>query len=113
MSLLLVPRIKSLQRLFREPNNMEVTEGQFGPPSNARFHPKTQANWGFLAQLPLVTLKHSLKKLRPMKLFPAFFVLTGEGNDKLNVAEIEHDYDNYEKPAPRGRPAKSFAGADC
>jgi hypothetical protein len=47
-----------------------------------------------------------------MKLSLGFFVLTGEGDDKLNVAEIEHDYDNYETPAPRGRPAKSSAGAD-
>jgi hypothetical protein len=53
------------------------------------------------------------KKLPPMKLFPPFFVLTGEDNDKLDVAEKEHDHDNYETPAPRGRPAKSFAGADC
>jgi|HubBroStandDraft_6_1064221.scaffolds.fasta_scaffold159168_3 hypothetical protein len=34
------------------------------------------------------------KKLPPMKLFPPFFVLTCEDNDKLNVAEMEHD-DNY------------------
>lgn len=34
------------------------------------------------------------KMLLPMKLFSAFFVFTGEGNDKLNVAEIEHHDDN-------------------
>jgi hypothetical protein len=43
-----------------------------------------------------------------MKLFARFFVLLGEDNDKLNVAENEHDDDNYEAPAPRRRPAKSF-----
>jgi hypothetical protein len=53
------------------------------------------------------------KMLRLMKLFPRFFVLMSEANDKLYVAEIEHDDDHYETPAPRGRPAKSFAGADC
>jgi hypothetical protein len=30
-----------------------------------------------------------------MKLFLPFFVLTCEDNDKLNVAEMEHDNDNY------------------
>jgi hypothetical protein len=34
------------------------------------------------------------KKLPPMKLFPPFFVLTCEDNDKLDVAEMEHDDDN-------------------
>lgn len=48
-----------------------------------------------------------------MKLFPSFFVFTGEGDDKLNVAEIEDDDDNYKTPALGGRPAKPFAGADC
>ena len=30
-----------------------------------------------------------------MKLFPPFFVLTCEDDDKLDVAEIEHDNDNH------------------
>jgi hypothetical protein len=47
-----------------------------------------------------------------MKLFPTFFVFICEDNDKLNVAENEHHDDSYKTAAPRGRPAKSFAGAD-
>jgi hypothetical protein len=30
-----------------------------------------------------------------MKLFAPFFVLTCEDNDKLDVAEMEHDNDNH------------------
>src|SRR6266481_5326410 len=53
------------------------------------------------------------KILRPMKHFQLFYVLRYEGNDKLNVAEKHHDDPSCQKPAPRRRPAKSFAGADC
>ena len=35
------------------------------------------------------------KKLPPMKLLLPFFVLTCEDNDKLDVAEMEHDNDNH------------------
>jgi hypothetical protein len=53
------------------------------------------------------------KMLRMMKLLRRFFVLLSEANDKLYVAEIECHDDHNETPAPRGRPANSFAGADC
>jgi hypothetical protein len=77
------------------------------------FTPKCKQIRHFFRWHPWLSRNILEKKLLPMKLFPPFFVLTCEDNDKLNVAEIEHDNDHYKAPAPRGRPAKSFAGADC
>jgi hypothetical protein len=66
----LAPRIK----LIREPN-MERTESQYGPPSNACFHAKMQANARFPLLSPLAASKHSLKEVASLETFPTFFRL--------------------------------------
>ena len=66
----LAPRIK----LISEPN-MEPTESQYGPPSNACFHPKMQANSRFSLLSPLAASKHSLKEVATHETFPTFFRL--------------------------------------
>jgi hypothetical protein len=66
----LAPRIK----LISEPN-MELTESQYGPPSNACFHFKMQANSPFLLLPPPATPEHSLKEVAAHETFPTFFRL--------------------------------------
>jgi hypothetical protein len=70
MSRLLAPRIK----LISEPN-MEWTESQYGPPSNARFRPKMQSNSRFSYFCPWWPPKHSLKEVAALETFPTFFRL--------------------------------------
>ena len=54
---------------------MELTESQFGPPSNALFRLKIAANWRFFLLRPLVTPKHSPKEVATHETFPGFFRL--------------------------------------